>query len=234
MRAVPLVLFLIVHAVAAFSWPWTSVAVEPQTGPFTAGTLVWQAFGHANFSKDGYFNQYNSYSGQPASQLDQIAIRSTSKVIPPGIYGYEFTARIFESCGAGFQPCNATNAVVNFCPRMAIYMSCTRSDLGQSVVQPNYCTVGSTPPTGFPSCVGPVNDGHNFLLAARSSDLFNTLTSGTSPVFTNTQASISYVDISQQSNCTLVVNFSDECNYGIPSGYDLILTQFYFNLYNIQ
>lgn len=251
--AVAFSLLAVLFATACFVWciaaqahastqsqrmaPGPALAALPKTSVAPRGVLAWQAFGRANGSAAlNPFNQWISYSQYDPAAGSAVAIRATGPVIQPGQYSYEYSAQLTISCaGATGVPCNSTAVNGLFaCPRMSMYLSCVNDSAGDGVVQPNDCSAGRSPPAGYAYCVVPVSDRANYGLSYRFTDILLPASQNSlQTTWSNLNANTEYVDISSRSNCSLVVNWGDSCQPRFAPPYNVLLTNFYINMYTL-
>lgn len=216
---------------------WKTMATVPQKGALSSGGLVrgnvvWQAFGVWNFT--GPTNRWNSYADySPADNTGAKAIRATAATIPQGQYVLDYSLSVAANCAPYNTPCvSTTNQTL--CPHLGLYISCVDSFSGQSMIQSNFCPVGSVPPGSFQTCMGPPQDNANYLIGHRFARLNSAgAVSITAGINTNGLGSSQIVDFSQaeQGNCSLVILVTDSCNNKFPYPMDYFST-LYFNMYN--
>lgn len=191
--------------------------------PPPRGQVIWSAVGYLNGTNSPY-TQWNSYSmGSPAAPM---GFRATSANVVPGFYLLEFYLELVFICAAGTGvPCNSS-VVSDGCPRIGLFLSCVNSAAGDLPAQANFCNGKENPPAGFRSCVQPTSDGVTFLVDQEYHYITfagNSL-GGTSTVLSNNGNGNFFLDISQQSNCSVILDFGDECQTHFPSPYDWYLS----------
>jgi hypothetical protein len=160
------------------------------------------------------------WTQQVGSYVGSSTSRASSTVIPPGLYTYfpNYFLQYFN---------NGTTAL-DFHFSYFVYASCPTPSNGASPVDSRNCLVGESPTLPYRTCPEIKYDNANFLLSYGR--LVSSLGAGGNSINSfslgpATIQSANTVDLSQQSNCSLLLNVIEEREAGfVAPGFQSLFT----------